>query len=201
MYILYYTHTYINYNLFFSVNIWFSSLPLPPSRSLTTADGPRAPVQVCLTLKLVVTPWCLPECCSLNPSVIITYYVFLVFERFPNKYTIYRFISHFMNFIDKNPHKMSILNGNYHERFWDVLDSKFGFLLCHLFFLWSWSCPLISELFHYLFNEDNHFNTQLLSDCFISNLLISETLLWVCVVVTIVFYGGSCVWNVYFPPL
>lgn len=105
-----------------------------------------------------------------------------------------------MNFIDKNPHKMSILNGNYHERFWDVLDSKFGSLLCHLFFLWSWSCPLISELFHYLFNEDNHFNTQLLSDCFISNLLISETLLWVCVVVTIVFYGSSCVWNVYFFP-
>lgn len=174
-----YTPTYINDNLCCMWVFGFHHCPSHLPVLLTTTDGPRAPGQVCLTLKLVVTPLYLPDCCSLNPFVIITYYIFLIFERFLNKYTTYRFFSHFMNFIDKNPHKMSILNGNYHEKFWDVLDSKFGSLLCHLFFLWPWAYPLISELFNYLFNEDNHFNMQLLRDYFISNLLISETLLWV----------------------
>lgn len=84
-----------------------------------------------------------------------------------------------MNSIDKNPHRILISNGNYDKRLWNVLDSKSESLLCHLFFLRPWAIPLIPELFHHLFSEDNHFNTQLLSDYFISNLLILETLLLV----------------------
>lgn len=144
MYVLYYTHTHINDNLLLTINIWFTPLPLPPSCSLNYCWWPQSSSAGGPDPKPGRHTFIFTRLLLFKTFVIITCYIFLVLEKFPNKYALYTFFFSFYEFCWWESPLNVYLEWKPSWKFWDVLDLKLESLLCYLFFLLSWAGPLIS---------------------------------------------------------